>query len=282
MGAALPLGDPAPSDGALPDDIRIDRDVDFGAYLHVPFCRVRCGYCDFNTYTATELRGARQDEYADTLLREIDLSAGVLAARGPLRAARTVFFGGGTPTLLPAGDLARMLDGVRGAFGLADDAEVTVEANPDTVTEEVVDELAAAGVTRMSIGMAVGGAPRPRGTRSQSHAGERRRRRAGGTLARPRRQRRPHLRGAGERIDDWRASARGGDRAGARPHLGVRAHHRGGHEAAPPDRARGGPGARRRPPGRHVRAGRREAPRRRVRLVRGVELGDGFDPSLAS
>ena len=115
---------------------------DLGVYLHVPFCRVRCGYCDFNTYTATELRGARQDEYADTLLREIDLSAGVLAARGPLRPARTVFFGGGTPTLLPAGDLARMLDGVRGAFGLAEGAEVTVEANPDTVTEEVVDELA--------------------------------------------------------------------------------------------------------------------------------------------
>ncbi|WP_119697623.1 radical SAM family heme chaperone HemW [Microbacterium halotolerans] len=153
MGAALPLGDPAPADGALPEDIRIDGEADFGAYLHVPFCRVRCGYCDFNTYTATELRGARQDQYADEVLREIDLAVNVLGARGALRPASTVFFGGGTPTLLPAGDLARMLNGVRDAFGLADDAEVTVEANPDTVTDAVVSRLADAGVNRMSIGM---------------------------------------------------------------------------------------------------------------------------------
>ena len=65
----------------------------------------------------------------------------------------TVFFGGGTPTLLPAGDLARMLEAATGAFGLADGAEVTVEANPDTVTPEVARTLARAGVTRMSVGM---------------------------------------------------------------------------------------------------------------------------------
>ena len=153
MGSALPLGDPAPADGALPTDIAVDPGVDFGVYLHVPFCRVRCGYCDFNTYTATELRGARQDAYAEEVLREIALSRDVLAARGPLRAASTVFFGGGTPTLLPAGDLARMLSSVRDTFGLASDAEVTVEANPDTVTPALADELAAAGVTRLSIGM---------------------------------------------------------------------------------------------------------------------------------
>ncbi|GAA1737445.1 radical SAM family heme chaperone HemW [Microbacterium paludicola] len=153
MAGPLPLGDPAPADGRLPDGILIDPDVDFGVYLHVPFCRVRCGYCDFNTYTSSELRGARQDEYADTLLREIALGREVLADAGALRPARTVFFGGGTPTLLPAGDLGRMLDGVRDAFGLADGAEVTVEANPDTVTPAVVRELAASGVNRMSIGM---------------------------------------------------------------------------------------------------------------------------------
>ncbi|MDT3343786.1 MULTISPECIES: radical SAM family heme chaperone HemW [Microbacterium] len=153
MGSALPLGDPAPADGALPHDVPVDPDVDFGVYLHVPFCRVRCGYCDFNTYTATELRGARQDAYADEVLHEIALSREVLAAQGPLRPARTVFFGGGTPTLLPPGDLARMLDGIRGTFGLADGAEVTVEANPDTLTDEVAQTLAAAGVTRFSIGM---------------------------------------------------------------------------------------------------------------------------------
>jgi putative oxygen-independent coproporphyrinogen III oxidase len=153
MGAALPLGDPAPSDGALPEDLLVDPEADFGVYLHVPFCRVRCGYCDFNTYTATELRGARQDAYADEVLREIALSRKVLAERGPLRQARTVFFGGGTPTLLPPGDLARMLSGVRDAFGVAPDAEVTVEANPDTVTDAVAMTLRDAGVTRLSIGM---------------------------------------------------------------------------------------------------------------------------------
>jgi len=152
MGSALPLGDPAPADGALPDDIRIG-DSAFGVYLHVPFCRVRCGYCDFNTYTATELRGARQDAYADEVLREIALSERVLAERGRLRPASTVFFGGGTPTLLPPGDLARMLDGVRHAFGLTPGAEATVEANPDTVSPAMTRELAAAGVTRLSIGM---------------------------------------------------------------------------------------------------------------------------------
>jgi len=114
---------------------------------------VRCGYCDFNTYTAGELRGARQDEYADTLLREVELARSILAGAGTIRPATTVFFGGGTPTLLPPGDLTRMLDGVRHAFGFADGAEITVEANPDTVTDAVAAELAAAGVNRVSIGM---------------------------------------------------------------------------------------------------------------------------------
>lgn len=153
MGSALPLGDPAPSDGALPDDLVIEPGTPFSVYLHVPFCRVRCGYCDFNTYTATELRGARQDTYAEEVGREIDLSVGVLSARGALRPASTVFFGGGTPTLLPPGDLARMLDGVRSSFGLAPQAEITVEANPDTLDQTVADRLADAGVTRVSIGM---------------------------------------------------------------------------------------------------------------------------------
>ncbi|GAA4357355.1 radical SAM family heme chaperone HemW [Microbacterium rhizosphaerae] len=153
MGSALPIGDPAPPDGALPADLRVDPSVDFGVYLHVPFCRVRCGYCDFNTYTSDELRGARQDQYADTLLREVALARDVMGDAGALRPASTVFFGGGTPTLLPPGDLARMLAGVRAAFGIADGAEVTVEANPDTVTDAVAAELAAAGVTRMSVGM---------------------------------------------------------------------------------------------------------------------------------
>jgi putative oxygen-independent coproporphyrinogen III oxidase len=153
MGSALPLGEAVPSDGSLPAGTTVDAETPFGVYLHVPFCRVRCGYCDFNTYTSDELRGARQDQYADTILREIELAARVLSAPGPLRPAGTVFFGGGTPTLLPPGDLARMLTGVRDTFGIAPGAEVTVEANPDTVTDAVAAELAASGVTRMSIGM---------------------------------------------------------------------------------------------------------------------------------
>ncbi|MDX2399993.1 radical SAM family heme chaperone HemW [Microbacterium algeriense] len=153
MAGPLPLGDPAPSDGRLPDDLPVDTRVPFSAYLHIPFCTVRCGYCDFNTYTSTELRGAKQEDYASTLISEIALAHRVLGEAGALRPMDTVFFGGGTPTLLPAGDLARMLEAATTAFGLAEGAEVTVEANPDTVTPAVARTLADAGVTRMSVGM---------------------------------------------------------------------------------------------------------------------------------
>ena len=153
MAGPLPLGDPAPADGALPEDLSPDPSTPFSAYLHIPFCRVRCGYCDFNTYTSGELRGLKQEDYAGVLLQEIALARRVLAERGPLRPLSTVFFGGGTPTLLPAGDLARMLQEVASAFGVEADAEITVEANPDTVTPQVARTLADAGVTRLSIGM---------------------------------------------------------------------------------------------------------------------------------
>ncbi|HEY0185879.1 MAG TPA: radical SAM family heme chaperone HemW [Cellulomonas sp.] len=156
MSPALPDGDAAPEDGALPPSVRDGADDrGFGVYLHVPFCTVRCGYCDFNTYTATELGGgASQASYADTALREVDLGARVLADAGlPARPVRTVFVGGGTPTVLPAGDLARLLAGVRDAWGLAADAEVTTEANPDSVTPASLAELAQAGFTRVSFGM---------------------------------------------------------------------------------------------------------------------------------
>ncbi|MFK0241776.1 radical SAM family heme chaperone HemW [Microbacterium sp. NPDC090281] len=153
MAGPLPLGDPAPTDGHLPSDLPIDTSVPFSAYLHIPFCTVRCGYCDFNTYTSTELRGAKQEDYASTLISEIALAHRVLHDAGALRPMDTVFFGGGTPTLLPAGDLARMLEAATSSFGLAEGAEVTVEANPDTVTPAVARTLADAGVTRMSVGM---------------------------------------------------------------------------------------------------------------------------------
>ena len=155
MASALPLGEPAPLDGLLPPTAAVGAEERaFGVYVHVPFCRVRCGYCDFNTYTASELRGARQVDYADHAIGEVRMSRRVLEASGVAeRPAETVFFGGGTPTLLPAGDLVRMLAAVRAEFGLAATAEVTTEANPDSVDAAYLAELAQGGFTRVSFGM---------------------------------------------------------------------------------------------------------------------------------
>ena len=155
MASALPLGEPAPLDGLLPPTAS-ERALDraFGVYVHVPFCRVRCGYCDFNTYTSAELRGARQVDYADHAIAEVRMSRGVLEASDvPHRPASTVFFGGGTPTLLPADDLVRMLGAIRDEFGLAPGAEVTTEANPDSVGPDDLRRLADGGFTRISFGM---------------------------------------------------------------------------------------------------------------------------------
>ena len=124
----------------------------FGVYVHVPFCRTRCGYCDFNTYTATELGpGVSQGGYADTLLHEVRLAADVLA--GAVPEISTIFFGGGTPTLLPAEHLGVVITELRERFGLADDVEITTEANPETVTPGYFARLREAGFTRVSIGM---------------------------------------------------------------------------------------------------------------------------------
>ncbi|QCR20755.1 coproporphyrinogen III oxidase [Agrococcus sp. SGAir0287] len=159
MMGRLPDGDAAPADGALPASAATGAaSRDLGVYLHVPFCRVRCGYCDFNTYTSTELRGARQDDYADQAIAEVRLAGRVLedlaqhdaAVRRPIS---TVFVGGGTPTLLPPGDLARMLAAVRDEWGLGPGAEVTTEANPDSVDAADLRALADAGFTRVSLGM---------------------------------------------------------------------------------------------------------------------------------
>ncbi len=111
---------------------------------------MRCGYCDFNTYTADELGdGATRATYADTAIAEIRQAS----ARFGSRRVETVFFGGGTPTQLPTADLARMLDALDAEFGLAPDAEVTTEANPDSVTPASLAELRAGGFTRVSFGM---------------------------------------------------------------------------------------------------------------------------------
>ena len=149
----LPDGDPAPESGELPSAaLATLRSSRLGIYIHVPFCAARCGYCDFNTYTLTELGpGASTADFAASALAELDVAVRVLGEdAGPVD---TVFVGGGTPTLLPPGDLVRILDGIRARFGLAADAEVTTEANPDSVTAAGLEELAAGGFTRVSIGM---------------------------------------------------------------------------------------------------------------------------------
>ena len=150
--AKLPSGDPVPSDGLIPTPA--DAETPFSVYLHIPFCTVRCGYCDFNTYTASELRGVTRQSFVDDLIAEINWSQSVLTASGvPIREAATVFIGGGTPSLLPTTDIARVLNAVRDVHGITAGAEVSMEANPDTVTDALVDGLAAAGITRLSIGM---------------------------------------------------------------------------------------------------------------------------------
>jgi putative oxygen-independent coproporphyrinogen III oxidase len=144
---------PVPADGALPPGaLAGSGQRPFGIYVHVPFCLARCGYCDFNTYTAAELgSGASRESYAGLAIGEIRLARKVLGPdTGP---AATVFFGGGTPTLLPPGDLAAIMAAVEGEFGLAPGAEMTTEANPETIDERSLAELRASGFTRISIGM---------------------------------------------------------------------------------------------------------------------------------
>ncbi|ADU48657.1 radical SAM family heme chaperone HemW [Intrasporangium calvum] len=157
--SSLPDGEPVPASGELPGSALAGlATTDLGIYVHVPFCSVRCGYCDFNTYTLTEL-GPRDgsaaaiglDTYADAALAELDLARRVLGdAALPVS---TVFVGGGTPTMLRSADLVRVLSGIRERFGLTPGAEVTTEANPDSVTPESLAELAVGGFTRVSLGM---------------------------------------------------------------------------------------------------------------------------------
>lgn len=153
MPSTLPEGDPAPADGALPPQITARLGArPFGFYVHVPYCASRCGYCDFNTYTAAELGGAAsQVSYAGDAIAEISLARHVLGdAELPVA---TVFFGGGTPTLLPPADLAAILRAIDDSFGLQPGAEVTIEANPESVDARSFAELRAAGFTRLSLGM---------------------------------------------------------------------------------------------------------------------------------
>jgi oxygen-independent coproporphyrinogen-3 oxidase len=153
MLARLPDGEPAPADGTLPQAALVELgERPLGVYVHVPFCATRCGYCDFNTYTAADLPGGgSRAAFAAAAIAELRLARRVLGADAPPVA--TVFFGGGTPTLLPAADLAAILRAIDHELGLAPGAEVTTEANPESVDPAALGELRAAGFTRVSLGM---------------------------------------------------------------------------------------------------------------------------------
>jgi oxygen-independent coproporphyrinogen-3 oxidase len=160
MPGVLPEGEPVPTDGALPpsaltagalpsSSLAADPQSGFGVYVHVPFCASRCGYCDFNTYAPGE--GVVREGYVDAVLAELDLAARVLVDRP--RPVDTVFVGGGTPTLLDPGELGRILEAIDKTWGLAAGAEVTTEANPESVDRASLRALRAAGYNRISLGM---------------------------------------------------------------------------------------------------------------------------------
>ena len=151
----MPEGEPAPGDGALPEKARSEVSLrPLGIYVHVPFCTTRCGYCDFNTYTAAELGsgpGASRAGYVDAAIHELDLAARVLGPDAPV--VSTIFVGGGTPTLLPPDDLGRLVTAVRDRFGLAEGAEVTTESNPESIDAAGLCRLRELGFNRISFGM---------------------------------------------------------------------------------------------------------------------------------
>lgn len=155
MPATLPDGESAPDDGALPAGAAAEFGTrPFGIYLHVPFCATRCGYCDFNTYTADELGaepGASRTSWADAAIAELAFARRVLGDRDV--PVSTVFVGGGTPTVLPPADLGRVVTAIDAEFGLAPGAEMTTEANPESVSPYTLEQLRTAGFTRISLGM---------------------------------------------------------------------------------------------------------------------------------
>ncbi len=124
-------------------------------YVHIPYCLRRCGYCDFNTYTPSELKSGGDlasvsTGYIDQVLKEIELARSAVKSS---EAIPTIFFGGGTPTLMEVADLGRVLEALERNFGFSKDIEITIEANPDTVTKEKLAALRAIGINRISFGM---------------------------------------------------------------------------------------------------------------------------------
>ena len=127
-------------------------------YIHIPYCVRRCGYCDFNTYTPAELQVSEDltkisNNHIDLLIAEADLARASVKTSAPIP---TIFFGGGTPTLMEPSDLKRVLQHLEDKFGFAPDIEITIEANPDTVTKEKLAALRGIGINRISFGMQSG------------------------------------------------------------------------------------------------------------------------------
>lgn len=155
MPSAMPAGDPMPVDGSLPESaLDALAGGSFGIYLHVPFCSTRCGYCDFNTYTAAELGdqpGASRAGYISSAIAELDLAARALGPGVP--PVSTIFVGGGTPTLLSPDQLGGFVQAVADRFGLAPDAEITTESNPESVDASSLARLKEQGFNRISFGM---------------------------------------------------------------------------------------------------------------------------------
>ncbi|GAB2510123.1 radical SAM family heme chaperone HemW [Nocardia heshunensis] len=152
--STVPDRTPATDDSLVP----VLRDFGggpFGIYIHVPFCATRCGYCDFNTYTAGELGSSSSPQsWFEALRGELATAAKEFdALPSATPAVETVFVGGGTPSLLGGDGLAGVLDAIRENFTLAPGAEVTTESNPESTSPEFFDRLRAAGYTRISLGM---------------------------------------------------------------------------------------------------------------------------------
>ena len=124
----------------------------FGVYLHVPFCHHRCGYCDFATEAVGGLAADEREALMQRYVRALEADLAAQAAVGELPTVTSVFIGGGTPTLLPPDELARLVRAVSRELDVADGVEITVECNPETADEELFGVLAEAGVDRLSMG----------------------------------------------------------------------------------------------------------------------------------
>ena len=152
MPSTLPVGLKWPESNRIPALDKSERT--FHAYVHVPFCVARCGYCDFNTYTSDELNGDLRSGFDQFLIKEIEASAEVIQDSGyPARELSTVFFGGGTPSLFTADQFGNVLMALQERFGITADAEVTTEANPESTSAKWLCELRGHGVNRLSMGV---------------------------------------------------------------------------------------------------------------------------------